>query len=233
MKPGSKILIVGGGLLLLFGVFMDTSVDSYFGDITNASLVARQMMYLMLGGIAVIAGILLYGIDRQKREPEDVAREAEDEQRRSARFEQEMEQARAKGAEAGARLNARLRDEWPLRLTAGVAAGLWIGVVVGAIWLGVGVVMFLASIVYVFSVSDARRARARLFLVALIVAVLAAWWSLSIAAHVLPIHFWSFGMVILLFRLFGWPLVALVGWFFAYRWARREARYVSAQEPST
>jgi len=55
-KSVSRLLIWGGVLFLLFGVFMDTSVDTSFGDVVNVSLVARQQMFLILGGIGLIGG---------------------------------------------------------------------------------------------------------------------------------------------------------------------------------
>ena len=237
----SMVLIAGGVLFLLFGVFMDTSVQTSFGDVVNVSLVARQQMFLTLGGIELIAGILLFGIWKLKQTPHDEAREAEEKRRAKEATERQVHEAtdRAKVKVDGmlARLRSGLDDQGPLRLISGAAVGYWFGLVTGYLfssqWIGIAV--FTACMLYVVWMTDARRGQVHLFRASLITAAIATVIQAIVVASIVgpmevTLNASNWLYVIFSGSELGTALMFLVAWFFAHRWAVREARYVSAKD---
>lgn len=59
-KKISRFLILLGIVLIGFGFTMDTSVSSGFGRVHNVGLVAQQQNLLIIGGIAFLAGIIIF-----------------------------------------------------------------------------------------------------------------------------------------------------------------------------
>jgi hypothetical protein len=210
---------------------MDTSVHSSVGRIVNISLVARQQMFLILGGVQLIAGILLFGIWKLKQTPQDESREAEATDRlvRDAT-------GRAKVGVDGLldRLKRNLDDQPSLRFTSGAASGLWLGAVAGLLLSSqtVGMLLFVACVLYGLCAADAQRGRLRMFLLSLMIAALAAAGACFLAVAVF-FEADSSDLQGLMWRLAGYLGLSIgifVAWLLAYRWAMREARYVSAKE---
>jgi cytochrome c-type biogenesis protein CcmH/NrfF len=83
MKPKtlSRLLIAIGAALILYSQVMDVSVGSFGGErIVNIHLLSKQQNYLWLGGIALLAGILLFAMHRMKQSAEDERKEKESEE---------------------------------------------------------------------------------------------------------------------------------------------------------
>lgn len=59
MFSDGRILIIFGGLLLLLGLFTDTTVSSPIGDVHNLGLIAQKQNSLILGGIMLVGGMIL------------------------------------------------------------------------------------------------------------------------------------------------------------------------------
>jgi hypothetical protein len=242
-KTTSRLLIWGGVLFLLFGVFMDTSGDTSFGDVVNVSLVARQQMFLILGGIGLIGGIVLHGFGRLKQTPHDEAHEAEAQQHAKETIEKELSAARERGGAIGLKIGTsikqKLDDHGSMRLVSGTVTGLWLGVVSGLNFSGwFGVVVFAACMAYAVWAADAQRGRVRLFMVALIVACMLGAFFAAATIPVLGLvtGFSDVRALAMLWFLKSWigvGLISPVAWFLAFRWARRESRYVSAKAPAT
>jgi hypothetical protein len=56
----STALVVGGILLGVYGLGMNTSVQTRFGDgVSNLSLMQQQNMYVFIGGTMVVVGVLV------------------------------------------------------------------------------------------------------------------------------------------------------------------------------
>jgi len=244
----SMVLIAGGLLFLLFGVFMDTSVETTLGDVVNISLVARQQMFMTLGGITLIAGILLFGIWKLKQTPHDEVREAEEkrgeaeERRRAMEATERRVHEAADGAKARvdgilARVTSRLDDQAPLRLTSGAATGLWFGLLTGYLFSSVtiGIAVFTACMLYAVWMADARRGQVRLFRASLITAAIATVIQAILVASIVGPMEVTLNASNWLYVIFdaselGTALMFLVAWFFAHRWAVRDANYVSAKD---
>lgn len=83
MKPKnlSRLLITVGVALIIYSQVMDVSIGSFDGEpIVNLHLLSRQQNYLWLGGISLLAGILLFSMHRMKQSKEDERQEKESEE---------------------------------------------------------------------------------------------------------------------------------------------------------
>lgn len=71
VKTISKILIFIGIGIILVAMVMDTSVSSGYRRVYNIGLMSQQQNMLIIGGIAFIAGIILFAAIKFKQSPED------------------------------------------------------------------------------------------------------------------------------------------------------------------
>jgi hypothetical protein len=61
MKSFGVVLLVVGIVALLFGVSMDTTVETAFGAIHNIGLMSRQQTIVIFGGALGVVGAILIG----------------------------------------------------------------------------------------------------------------------------------------------------------------------------
>lgn len=59
MRGFGIIVAIGGVIGLMFALAMDTSVSTGYGSVNNIGLMADRQNYMVISGIAIIAGILL------------------------------------------------------------------------------------------------------------------------------------------------------------------------------
>lgn len=64
MNKIGKPLAIIGGIILLFSFNMDVSVESGYGRVNNLGLMADRSNYLLLGALALIAGLILASKDK-------------------------------------------------------------------------------------------------------------------------------------------------------------------------
>lgn len=82
MKNLPRLLINSGLILLVFGVFKKTTVETGWGQVHNIGLMQQQNNLLLLGAIALIAGLILksgtHKSDVQNQEDELAEKAAEE-----------------------------------------------------------------------------------------------------------------------------------------------------------
>jgi predicted membrane channel-forming protein YqfA (hemolysin III family) len=131
LRTVSRLLIGGGAVLLAYGLFMDTTVQSGYGRVVNLHLASTQQSALIVGGVLLICGVLLYGFRRLKQTAEDEDREAAQRKLAAEAAAQRVGDAQrwVKVRTGGflARIRAGLEDRRKLRLTVAVLVGLWLG----------------------------------------------------------------------------------------------------------
>src|SRR5687768_11825845 len=73
LKTVSWLLIWTGAVLLVYGFFMGTTVETVYGEVVNLHLASRKQTLLIVGGVLLICGVLLYGFRKLKQTAEDEA----------------------------------------------------------------------------------------------------------------------------------------------------------------
>jgi hypothetical protein len=120
MKPGTP-LIISGLIILLWASFMDTTVNTGFGAMHNVGLLQQRTHTLLLGGILLIAGLVLQG----KSKRNSIGRSRRAKIKRSVNgvsFRDESKIQYSKPKEEWS--NFIPRDCLTLRLTTGLASGM-------------------------------------------------------------------------------------------------------------
>ena len=70
----SKLLMSVSAIVMIYALTMNTSVETEYGSrVVNLGLQQSQTMFLMLGGILFIAGIILFATWKMKQTPEEEA----------------------------------------------------------------------------------------------------------------------------------------------------------------
>jgi hypothetical protein len=64
-KGIGTFLMVIGAIIAINGYFMDTSVSTSYGYISNLDLISKQNKQIQFGGLAFIAGAILYTLDKK------------------------------------------------------------------------------------------------------------------------------------------------------------------------
>lgn len=102
LKTLGKLLMGAGLTLLLYGVFMDTSVSSGYGRVVNLGLANDRLMYIMVGGFVFVGGVILFGVYKVKQTKEDEINEkVQSESRRAELKAQTIEKSSAISAKIG------------------------------------------------------------------------------------------------------------------------------------
>ena len=65
-KGVSVLLMIVGAIIILNGYTTNTTVSTSYGSVHNVGLINEQNKQLQLGGMAFIAGIILYCLDRKE-----------------------------------------------------------------------------------------------------------------------------------------------------------------------
>lgn len=72
LKVIGKLLIGIGLLLLVYGLMMETSVSTDYGNrVVNIGLANDRLMYILIGGFIFVGGVILYGVFKAKQTKED------------------------------------------------------------------------------------------------------------------------------------------------------------------
>lgn len=66
-----KFLITFGVILIVFAMTMDTSVSTGYGRVHNIGLVSQQQNMLLVGGLAFLAGIILFATKQKPQSSEE------------------------------------------------------------------------------------------------------------------------------------------------------------------
>lgn len=131
LRTVSRLLIGGGAVLLAYGLFMDTTVETGYGEVVNLHLASIQQSVLIVGGVLLICGVLLFGFRRLKQTAEDEDKEAAQRKIAAEAAAQRVGDAQrwVEGRTEGirARIRAGLEDRRRVRLTVAVLVGLWVG----------------------------------------------------------------------------------------------------------
>jgi hypothetical protein len=64
-KGIGTLLMVIGAIIAISGYFMDTSVPTRYGNVSNLDLISQQNKKIQFGGLAFIAGVILYSLDKK------------------------------------------------------------------------------------------------------------------------------------------------------------------------
>lgn len=75
MKFAWRALVLLGVAIALIAFNMDTTVGTNAGRVHNIGLQSQQQMLLILGGIAILAGVILFAVVKLKQTPEEEAKE--------------------------------------------------------------------------------------------------------------------------------------------------------------
>ena len=194
MRTVSRLLLGGGAGLLLYGLFMGTTVETAYGEIVNLHLASIQQSALIVGGVLLICGVLLYGFRRLKQTAEDEAQEAAQRKLAAEAAAQRVGDARqwVKGRTGGyfTRIRAGLEDRGRLRLTTAVPVGLWLGCIAAfGIFTRrpadlVVVSTVAACVLYALWSRDARSGQKRLlYLCTAVTAIFLLWVLASFFGH--------------------------------------------------
>jgi hypothetical protein len=62
------LLMIAGAIIGLNGYMMNTTVSTDYGSVNNIGLMNEQQKHLLVGGIAFIAGVILYSSDRKEHD---------------------------------------------------------------------------------------------------------------------------------------------------------------------
>jgi ribosomal protein S27AE len=65
-KGVGVFLMIVGAIIAINGYTMDTTVSTSYGSVNNIGLINEQNKKLQLGGIAFIAGVIFYCLDRKE-----------------------------------------------------------------------------------------------------------------------------------------------------------------------
>ncbi len=84
LKALGKLFIGVGLTMLIYGVFMDTSVSSGYGRVINIGLANDRLMYIMIGGFIFLGGVILFGIYKVKQTKEEEMIEKDESESRRA-----------------------------------------------------------------------------------------------------------------------------------------------------
>lgn len=158
--PG--ILIRVGLVLLVFGFFKDTTVDTPFGAVHNIGLVKESQSLMLFGAIMLIGGLVLRSSlkneqvtdanDKVKQEePSSVKVETKDSIQTEVRQESLRKVPRINWSAPLDQLN-KFRDQFFLRLTCGLVAGLLLTYIYGLIFLLMGLILEI-ELSFVYKVS--------------------------------------------------------------------------------
>lgn len=97
LKTVGKLLIGMGLLLLVYGLMMETSVSTGYGNrVVNIGLANDRLMFILIGGFVFVGGVILYGVFKAKQTKEDELNEqVESESRRTERKVKALEASKA------------------------------------------------------------------------------------------------------------------------------------------
>ncbi len=77
MKATSRTLIALGSVVILYALFMDTTVTSGYGRVHNIGLEADHQLFLIFGCFSVLVGVVLFAVRTLKQSPAQDAAEVE------------------------------------------------------------------------------------------------------------------------------------------------------------
>jgi len=146
MKSQGKYLIFIGTVIIVYSIFMDTSIEYQGQLIHNLPLQAKQQNLLILGGILFIGGIILFSITTLKATTEEERLEIEkksestrrSKEERRAYFEALMERAEKASTTANNNIKRGFSQEAP-KLRRYMAVGWFVGIslaIIGSTILG-------------------------------------------------------------------------------------------------
>lgn len=62
----STVLMAIGGIIIIHGCVMDTTILTSSGSVHNIGFINEQNKQIQIGGIFFLAGIILYGFEQKK-----------------------------------------------------------------------------------------------------------------------------------------------------------------------
>ena len=77
LKDLGKLFMGGGLAMLVYGIFMDTSVSTGYGRVVNIGLANDRLMFILIGGFVFVGGVILFGVFKAKQTKEDELAEQE------------------------------------------------------------------------------------------------------------------------------------------------------------
>lgn len=123
MAKWPRVMVVCGAILMLNGLFMDTTISTGFGRMHNLGLMQRSWNLLMIGGILLIGG-LIWGSSTHGRNEEKDVQEPIDFKNQLENFGEELRKTRQKNKEQWrAFIGSVPKDHLLLRLFISLATG--------------------------------------------------------------------------------------------------------------
>lgn len=126
MAKWPKLIVISGVILILNGLFMDTTVSTGFGLVHNLGKMQRSVHLLVLGGILVIGGFIWNNsLKGDIHKPESLKDESVGTDQSLKEFLNTVQNSRQKNKEHWQKFVKEIpKDHLLIRVTTGIATGL-------------------------------------------------------------------------------------------------------------